>query len=118
MKTIDRRGLVGAIPCGAGASYGPRAAGPRGHPDRHEGPGRGFDNFVQKAQTVMVHNGRRRRRRWVCWWHGAVANAVGAGCKTQKRIGATAPRLMPRTYERGDVAAPLAGERASGARSS
>ena len=27
------------------------------------------DDFVEKAQVVVVHPRRRRRRRWVCWWH-------------------------------------------------
>ena len=29
------------------------------------------DDFVEKAQVVVVNPRRRRRRgrRWVCWWH-------------------------------------------------
>ena len=118
MKTIDRRGLVGAIPCGAGAAMVLAPQALEAIPIDTKVPG--------GASTI---SSRRRKPSWCIMAAGvaaggfaggigAVANAVGAGCKTQKRIGATAPRLMPRTYERGDVAAPLAGERASGARSS
>jgi hypothetical protein len=28
-----------------------------------------FDEPVQRAQAVVVGRRRRRRHRWVCWWH-------------------------------------------------
>jgi hypothetical protein len=68
MKTIDRRKLIGAILCGAGAGLvlapGTLAAMPI-----DSGVADGLDGFVENAQTVVVRGGRPRRRRWVCWWH-------------------------------------------------
>ena len=110
MKTIDRRRLIGAILCGAGAGLVLAPGALAAMPIDTKLPGR--------ASTI---SSRRRKPSWCMAAAGvaaagsaggieAVADAVGAGYKTQKRIGATAPRLMPRTDERGDVAVALAGE--------
>ncbi len=68
MKTIDRGSLVGAILCGAGAAMVLAPQALEAMPIDTKVP-EGFDNFVEKAQTVVVHNGRRRRP-WVCRWRG------------------------------------------------
>jgi hypothetical protein len=73
MTTIDRRsmlmGLGTAAVAAAGLALMPNAAeaiplssGMAGGVVRTE------DDLIAKAQVVM-HSGRRRRRRWVCWWH-------------------------------------------------
>ncbi len=68
MKTIDRRRLIGAILCGAGAALVLAPEAVEAMPIDTRVP-EGFDDFVEKTQTVVVHNGRRRRRVWRCWWH-------------------------------------------------
>jgi len=79
MTTIDRRtmmrSLAGGLAVGALGAIGvgllatqPLKAAPL--PIDTLLPAR-TDDLVQKAQAVVVHpRHRRRRRRWVCWWHG------------------------------------------------
>jgi hypothetical protein len=71
MKTIDRRRLVGGILFGAaaaGLALAPVAATPMPLDDRLPGA---LDDWIEKAQVVVVNPGPRRRRRrvWRCWWH-------------------------------------------------
>jgi hypothetical protein len=68
MEMIDRRKLISAILCGAGSAMVLAPEAIAAMPIDTNFP-KGFDDFVEKAQTVVVHSGRRRRRRWVCWWH-------------------------------------------------
>jgi hypothetical protein len=68
MKTIDRRRLIGAILCGAGAGLVLAPISLAAMPIDAEA-GKGLDDFVEKAQAVVVRPARPRRRRWVCWWH-------------------------------------------------
>jgi hypothetical protein len=71
MKGIDRRRLVGGIllvAAAAGLALAPGAATPMPLDDRLPGA---LDDWVEKAQVVVVSPGPRRRRRRVrrCWWH-------------------------------------------------
>jgi hypothetical protein len=69
MKTIDRRRLVRGILLGAaaaGLALAPGAATPMPLDDRLPGA---LDDWVEKAQVVVVNPGRRRRRVWRCWWN-------------------------------------------------
>ena len=71
MKEIDRRRLVGGILFGAaaaGLALAPGAATSMPLDDRLPGT---LDDWVEKAQVVVVSPGPRRRRRRVrrCWWH-------------------------------------------------
>jgi hypothetical protein len=71
MKGIDRRRLVGGIllvAAAAGLALAPGAATPMPLDDRLPGA---LDDWVEKAQGVVVSPGPRRRRRRVrrCWWH-------------------------------------------------
>jgi hypothetical protein len=71
MKQIDRRALTRALLFGAaavGLGLAPGAATAMPLDDRVPG---GLDNWVEKAQAVVVTSGQRRRsRRRVrrCWW--------------------------------------------------
>ena len=69
MKAIDRRLLVrgllfGAAAAGLALAPGEGTAMPLD--DRLPGA---LDDWVEKAQVVVVNPGRRRGRRvWRCWW--------------------------------------------------
>jgi hypothetical protein len=69
MKTIDRRRLVRGLLFGAGAAslaLTPGAAMAMPLDDRLPGA---LDDWVDKAQVVVVGPGPRRRRRVRrCWW--------------------------------------------------
>ncbi len=72
MKEIDRRGLVRGILFGAaaaGLALSPVAAAAMPLDDRVPGA---LDDWIEKAQAVIVTPGPRRRPRrrvWRCWWH-------------------------------------------------
>jgi hypothetical protein len=72
MKQIDRRALTRALLFGAAAAglgLAPGAATAMALDDRVPG---GLDDWVEKAQAVVVTSGPRRRpRRRVrrCWWN-------------------------------------------------
>jgi hypothetical protein len=70
METIDRRRLVRGLLFGAGAAslaLTPGAAMAMPLDDRLPGA---LDDWVDKAQVVVVGPGPRRRRRVRrCWWH-------------------------------------------------
>jgi hypothetical protein len=72
MKQIDRRALTRALLFGAvaaGLGLAPGAATPMPLDDRAPGA---LDDWVEKAQAVVVTSGpRRRARRRVrrCWWN-------------------------------------------------
>jgi len=71
MKTIDRRGLLGALVCGAAAGLVLAPAALHAAPIDARAGDR-LANPVEKAQVVVVaprHRHRPRRRRWVCWWN-------------------------------------------------
>ena len=67
MTMIDRRRLIGVILCGAGAAMVLAPEALDAMPIDTKLP-EGFDGFVERAQAIVVHGGRRRHRRWVCWW--------------------------------------------------
>jgi hypothetical protein len=71
MKTIDRRRLVRGLLFGAGAvGLGLASGAATGMPLDDRLPG-ALDDWVEKAQVVIVNPGPRRRpRRRVrrCWW--------------------------------------------------
>ncbi len=74
MNAMDRRKFLVATVCGAGAGLA-LAPGVAVALPLDAGAARGLaehmNDDVQRAQTVVVHGGRPRRRRWVCWWrHG------------------------------------------------
>ena len=70
MAVVDRRKFVLAALCGAGAALAlaPSAAAAlplgAGEAGRLVDP---LEDEVKPAQVVVAP--RRRRRRWVCWWH-------------------------------------------------
>ncbi len=70
MAVVDRRKFVLVALCGAGAALAlaPSAAGAlplgAGEAGRLVDP---LEVEVKPAQVVVAP--RRRRRRWVCWWH-------------------------------------------------
>ncbi len=70
MAVVDRRKFVFAALGGAGAALAltPSAAAAfplgAGETGRLIGP---LEDEVKPAQVVVAP--RRRRRRWVCWWH-------------------------------------------------
>ncbi len=70
MAVVDRRKFVLVALCGAGAALAlaPSAAGAlplgAGEAGRLVDP---LEDEVKPAQVVVAP--RRRRRRWVCWWH-------------------------------------------------
>ena len=68
MTIIDRRKFVVAVLGAAGAALAPSAAAAFplgvGETGRLIGP---LADEVKPAQVVVAP--RRRRRRWVCWWH-------------------------------------------------
>jgi hypothetical protein len=66
MKTIDRRRLISAILCSAGAGLVLTPGSLAAMPVDAE-VAKGLDGFVEKAQAVVVRPARPRRRRWVCW---------------------------------------------------
>lgn len=71
MNTMDRRKFLLAALCGAGAALalapGAAEALPL-EPGEAAHLAAALNDDIQPAQTVIVH-GRRRQRRWVCWWH-------------------------------------------------
>jgi hypothetical protein len=72
MKEVDRRRLVRGILFGvaaAGLALAPGAATPMPLDDRLPGA---LDDWIEKAQVVIVNPGPRRRPRrrvWRCWWN-------------------------------------------------
>jgi hypothetical protein len=68
MKEIDRRRFARGILFGAaaaGLALTPSAASAMPLDDYPPGA---LDDWVEKAQVVVVGPRRRRRRVWRCWW--------------------------------------------------
>ena len=70
MKTIDRRRLVRGLLFGAGAASLSLTAGAAMAMPLDDRLPDALDDWVDKAQVVVVGPGPRRRRRVRrCWWH-------------------------------------------------